>query len=58
MDLSSIGISNFRTAYWNLTPEELVEHTIKNNQGVLADSGAIALKPVNLRVVRLLIASL
>lgn len=44
MDLKSIGISNFRTAYWNLTPEELVEHTLKNNQGVLADSGAICIE--------------
>ena len=44
MDLKSIGISNFRTAYWNLTPEELVEHTIKKNQGVLAENGAICIE--------------
>ena len=44
MDLKSIGISDFHTAYWNLTPEELVEHSIKNNQGVLADSGAICIE--------------
>jgi phosphoenolpyruvate carboxykinase (ATP) len=44
MDLNSLGISSFRTAYWNLTPEELVEHSIKNNQGVLADNGAICIE--------------
>ena len=30
------------TAYWNLSPEELIEHTIRNEMGVLADTGALA----------------
>ena len=40
-DLSVHGF-NAITAYWNLTPEELIEHTIKKEMGVLADSGALA----------------
>ncbi len=43
MDLKSIGISDFRTAYWNMTPEELIEHSIKNNQGVLSVTGALCI---------------
>ncbi len=41
-DLSQIGLSNMGDIYWNLEPAELVEHTIVNGQGVLADSGALA----------------
>lgn len=44
MDLKSLGIVDFRTAYWNLTPEELIEHSIKNDQGVLSDSGALCIE--------------
>lgn len=41
-DLSaSIGLTNLGATYWNLTPAELVEETIINGQGVLADSGAL-----------------
>ena len=29
------------TAYWNLDPAELVEHAVKNEQGVLAENGAL-----------------
>ncbi len=39
--LSSIGLDHKATAYWNLNPAELVEHTIQRNLGVLADSGAL-----------------
>lgn len=42
--LSDIGINNYDTAYWNLTPEELIEHTIKKDMGQLSDSGAIIIK--------------
>lgn len=40
-NLSAIGLNHKATAYWNLTPAELVEHTISRNMGVLADSGAL-----------------
>ena len=41
-DLSSYGITN-ATERWNLSPEELVEHSIKKNLGKITDSGAIAI---------------
>lgn len=41
-DLSALGIKNTGTQYWNLTPEALIEETIKRNQGVLNDTGALA----------------
>ena len=41
-DLSTLGINNTGTQYWNLSPAELTEHTIKKNQGVLSDTGALA----------------
>lgn len=41
-DLSKIGLKNLGDTYWNLEPAELVEHTIVNGQGVLVDSGALA----------------
>ncbi len=44
MDLRALGITDFQTAYWNLTPEELIEHTIKKDQGVLADAGALCIE--------------
>ncbi len=42
-DLSKIGLGKVGDAYWNLEPAELVEHTIVDGQGVLADSGALAI---------------
>src|SRR5882757_3968784 len=42
-DLSKIGLGKVGDAYWNLEPAELVEHTIVEGQGVLADSGALAI---------------
>jgi phosphoenolpyruvate carboxykinase (ATP) len=41
-DLASIGIKDTKNQYWNLTPEELVEETIKRGQGLLNDTGALA----------------
>ncbi|NBB89041.1 MAG: phosphoenolpyruvate carboxykinase (ATP) [Bacteroidetes bacterium] len=41
-DLSRYGITN-STEYWNLSPEELVEHSIKKDLGKITDSGAIAI---------------
>jgi phosphoenolpyruvate carboxykinase (ATP) len=40
-DLSQFGFKNI-TEKWNLSPEELIEDTIKSGQGVLASSGALA----------------
>jgi len=42
-DLSQYGIEHAKNAYWNLSPEELVEETIKRDLGVLADSGAVCI---------------
>jgi len=39
--LEDYGIINFKTAFWNLTPEELTEHSIKKDLGVLSDTGAL-----------------
>lgn len=41
-DLSTLGFKNTGTQFWNLTPAELTEHSIIQNQGVLNDSGALA----------------
>ncbi|HEY0976903.1 MAG TPA: phosphoenolpyruvate carboxykinase (ATP) [Flavobacteriales bacterium] len=43
-DLSKIGLKHLGDIYWNLDPAELVEHTIVNGEGVLADSGALAIE--------------
>jgi phosphoenolpyruvate carboxykinase (ATP) len=42
-NLEAAGIKNTKIQYWNLTPEELVEETIKRDQGVLNDTGALAI---------------
>lgn len=39
-DLSSLGIS-VKEAHWNLTQSELIEETIRNNEGVLTSTGAL-----------------
>ncbi len=40
--LEVLGIKNTATQYWNLSPEELIEETIKRGQGVLNDTGALS----------------
>lgn len=42
--LNELGLGNVENAYWNLTPAELVEETILHGQGVLADTGALAIE--------------
>ncbi len=37
------GFNSVKIAHWNLTPEELVEASIKRDMGVLSDSGAICI---------------
>lgn len=41
---ASIGLNNLGNQFWNLTPSELVEDTIINGQGVLTDTGALAIE--------------
>lgn len=40
-DLTHLGIKNYTTAYWNLSPQELTQHTLERGQGVLNDLGAL-----------------
>ncbi|MDG1765259.1 MAG: phosphoenolpyruvate carboxykinase (ATP) [Flavobacteriales bacterium] len=40
--LDAIGLGHIGTAYWNLTPAELVEETIIQGQGILSNTGALA----------------
>jgi len=40
--VASLGLKNVDVAYWNLNPAELVEETIVTGQGVLTDTGALA----------------
>jgi phosphoenolpyruvate carboxykinase (ATP) len=37
-----LGLKNVEDAYWNLTPSELVEETIIRGEGMLTDTGALA----------------
>ncbi|MCH2225229.1 MAG: phosphoenolpyruvate carboxykinase (ATP), partial [Crocinitomicaceae bacterium] len=40
----SIGLKNLGNQFWNLTPSELIEDTIINGQGMLTDTGALAIE--------------
>lgn len=42
-NIETQGFKGIKRAYWNLSPEELVEETIKRGQGVLSDNGAICI---------------
>ncbi len=39
--LESIGLKRVSSAYWNLTPAELVEETLMAGQGLLSNTGAL-----------------
>jgi phosphoenolpyruvate carboxykinase (ATP) len=41
--LADLGIEKFKMAYWNLSPKELVAHTVQNRQGLLSNSGALVI---------------
>ncbi|CAN5400716.1 phosphoenolpyruvate carboxykinase (ATP) [soil metagenome] len=41
--LEAVGLKNIKTAYWNLSPAELTQHSLDQNEGVLADSGALVI---------------
>lgn len=40
----AIGLDNLATEYWNLTPAELIEDSIILGEGVLTDTGALAIE--------------
>jgi phosphoenolpyruvate carboxykinase (ATP) len=40
----SIGLANLGTQFWNLTPAELIEDCIITGEGMLTDTGALAIK--------------
>jgi phosphoenolpyruvate carboxykinase (ATP) len=42
-NLNELGLKNPKAVYWNLSPEELVEHSIKKGMGQLADTGALVI---------------
>ncbi|MFB6455117.1 phosphoenolpyruvate carboxykinase (ATP) [Chitinophaga sp. Hz27] len=41
-DLRELGIENASNVYYQLSPEKLVQQTVERNQGVLSDTGALA----------------
>jgi len=41
--LDEVGLKGLKNVYWNLTAEELVEHSINKGMGQLADSGALVI---------------
>lgn len=41
---TAIGLDNLSTEYWNLTPAELIEDSIILGEGVLTDTGALAIE--------------
>ncbi len=41
--VADLGLKNVATAYWNLSPAELVEETILQGMGELTDTGALAI---------------
>jgi len=38
------GITNAKSIYWNLTPSQLIEDTIKKNEGVLTNTGSLLIE--------------
>lgn len=43
-NLSSIGLSGYSHAYWNLEPAELIEHSLQKGMGKLTSVGALAVE--------------
>ncbi|MFT5860716.1 MAG: phosphoenolpyruvate carboxykinase (ATP) [Flavobacteriaceae bacterium] len=41
---ASIGLTSLGNQFWNLTPSELIEDTILTGQGMLTDTGALAIE--------------
>lgn len=42
-NLAALGLGGIKIANWNFSQDELIERTLQNNQGVLADTGALAI---------------
>jgi phosphoenolpyruvate carboxykinase (ATP) len=42
--LESIGLKHTGNVFWNMSPSELVEEIVIQGQGVLTDTGAIAIE--------------
>lgn len=40
--LETIGLGKVKTSYWNLSPAELVQHSINKGMGRITDTGALA----------------
>ena len=40
--ISTLGLSNVAAAYWNLEPAQLIEETLVRGEGVLTNTGALA----------------
>lgn len=41
--LEQLGITDYKTAYWNLSPELLTNHTLEKGMGQLTDNGTLAI---------------
>lgn len=41
--VSEIGLSLVKTANWNFSPEKLIENCVENGEGILTDTGALAI---------------
>jgi phosphoenolpyruvate carboxykinase (ATP) len=41
---ADIGLENLGNVYWNLSPAELVEDIVLLGEGVLTDTGAVAVE--------------
>ena len=53
--LEKLGISNVIAAHYNLSPAQLVEKALANNEGTLSDTGALLYQLVNILVVHQMI---
>src|SRR5689334_10746444 len=43
-NLSKLGLKNAESVHYQLSPEELVQHTLRINEGVLNDTGALVIQ--------------
>ena len=43
-NLSDHNISEIKSAYWNLKPNQLIEDTLRRNQGTLSQNGTLTIK--------------
>ncbi|NNE25277.1 MAG: phosphoenolpyruvate carboxykinase (ATP) [Saprospiraceae bacterium] len=43
-NLQDYGIENWKLAYWNASPNELIEQTLRRSQGTLSHNGTLCIK--------------